>query len=221
METCLFIHGFTGGEFEVTPLAEFLSKRNYRTVTFFLKGLGGTRSEMRRSSRQDWLHLAEEQLKQTAAGRNKIHLIGFSTGALIASALSVKYKEQIGSLTLLSAPVFLFNIKEIMKTLGKAEMVKNYVKKFLTTPYRATRQFKAMVRESLEVYGKIQVPTLIIQGGADHLVQTKSAQYLYETIQADRKKLLIVDHGGHLICHGQNHQMVFHEISRFIHTRKA
>lgn len=218
MGTCLLIHGFTGGEFEVAPLSEFLQERSCRTVTFFLRGLGGSRAELKDASREDWLHAAERQFKKAAYREEAIHLIGFSTGALIAAALAVKYKEQVRSLTLLAAPVYLFNVKEIIKTLGKVHMVKNYIKKFLTTPYRATRQFKAMVRESLQVYGKIQVPTLIIQGGADHLVQTRSANYLYEAIQADRKKLLIVDHSGHLICHGEGQESVFQEVSRFIQS---
>lgn len=217
MGTCLLIHGFTGGVFEVAPLSEFLQGRSFRTVTFFLRGLGGSRTELKGASREDWLHAAELQFKKTS-GDEAIHLIGFSAGALIAAALAVKYKEQVRSLTLLAAPVYLFNVKEIIKTLGKADMVKNYIKKFLTTPYRATRQFKAMVRESLQVYGKIQVPTLIIQGGADHLVQTRSANYLYEAIQADRKKLLIVDHSGHLICHGEGQESVFQEVFGFIQS---
>lgn len=40
MESCLFIHGFTGGEHEISPLSQFMEQHNYRSRTFTLKGHG-------------------------------------------------------------------------------------------------------------------------------------------------------------------------------------
>ncbi|WP_343834489.1 alpha/beta hydrolase [Bacillus horti] len=210
------IHGFTGGEFEIAPLSEFLQAQYFKTKTFELKGLTGSRSEMMSSNRFDWIEKAETELKKIIKNGKSVHLIGFSTGAIIATHLSVKYKEHVKSLTLLATPIFTFNVKEIVKTFFQADKVKNYVKKFLHTPYCATREFKKIVQESLNLYKQVEAPTLIIQGDSDHLVQAKSANYLYLTIGAKKKKLLLVEKCGHLICLSKNQSQVFHEVYSFI-----
>ncbi|MFD2880583.1 hypothetical protein ACFTAO_39075 [Paenibacillus rhizoplanae] len=51
MESCLFIHGFTGGEYEISPLAQFLEANGYRSRMFTLHGHGGSRRELLHSSR--------------------------------------------------------------------------------------------------------------------------------------------------------------------------
>ncbi|MFD2880582.1 alpha/beta hydrolase [Paenibacillus rhizoplanae] len=100
-------------------------------------------------------------------------MIGFSTGALIASRLSVQYSSRIQSLTLLSTPVYPLNLAEILRTLVRPEMLRNYLSKWGSTPMKATREFQRLVRESFEVYPQLEVPTLIVQGRRDHLVKFK------------------------------------------------
>ena len=216
MDSCLFIHGFTGGIFEIAPLSQFMEEHNYRSTTFTLRGHGGTKAELLGSSRHDWQASAEEQLTELLKENERVHLIGFSTGALIASRLAVEYKSRVKSLTLLSTPVFPLNPVEIIKTLGSLTMLKNYASKFGTTPPQATREFGRMVRESFEIYPQIETPTLIVQGRRDHLVKTRSAAYLQNTIKAPRKKVLLVDKSGHMVCHCGESERMMSQVLEFI-----
>ncbi|KGE20850.1 alpha/beta hydrolase [Paenibacillus wynnii] len=218
MDSCLFIHGFTGGVFEISPLSQYMEAHNYRSTTFTLKGHGGTKTDLLNSSRHDWQESAEEQLTKLLKENEGVHLIGFSTGALIASRLSVQYKARIKSLTLLSTPVFPLNPVEIIKTLGSFSMLKNYASKFGSTPPKATKEFQRMVHESFEIYPQIETPTLIVQGKRDHLVKTKSAAYLKETIMAPRKEVLIVDKSGHMVCHCEESDRILNEVLQFIQS---
>ncbi|WP_410514090.1 alpha/beta fold hydrolase [Paenibacillus sp. BR2-3] len=218
MDSCLFIHGFTGGIFEISPLSQYMEDHNYRTTTFTLRGHGGTRQELLHSSRFDWQESAEEELTELLKKNEGVHLIGFSTGALIASRLSVQYKAQIKSLTLLSAPVFPLNPVEIIRTFGSLSMLKNYVRKFGSTPPKATKEFQRMVRESFDIYPQIETPTLIVQGKRDHLVRTKSAAYLQNTIKAPRKEILLVDNSGHMVCHGEDKDRIMDRVLQFIRS---
>ncbi|QQZ63998.1 alpha/beta fold hydrolase [Paenibacillus sonchi] len=95
------------GEYEISPLAQFLEQHDYHARTFTLKGHGGSRNDLLQSDRHDWRQSAEDQLQDLLLGSEGVHLIGFSTGALIASYLSVQYQDRIKSLTLLSTPSFL------------------------------------------------------------------------------------------------------------------
>ncbi|OKP70620.1 hypothetical protein A3842_24590 [Paenibacillus sp. P3E] len=218
MERCLFIHGFTGGEYEISPLAQFLEQHQYPARTFTLKGHGGSRHDLLQSDRQGWRQSAEDQLQEMLNDGDRVHLIGFSTGALIASHLSVQYREQIKSLTLLSTPVFPLNLLEILKTLGSPVMIRNYLSKFGSTPAKATREFQRLVRESFEIYPQIETPTLIVQGGRDHLVRAKSAAYLHRTIPSASKRVLMVERSGHMLCHCEDSSLIMDEVLQFIQS---
>lgn len=218
MDSCLFIHGFTGGEHEISPLSQFMEKHNYRSRTFTLKGHGGSRNDLLRSNRHDWQQSAEYELTDLLESNERVHLIGFSTGALIASHLSVKYQPWIKSLTLLSTPVFPLNPLEILKTLTSVSMLKNYIRKFGSTPPKATREFQRLVRESFAVYPHIETPTLIIQGRRDHLVKNKSANYLQHTIPTTHKQVLIVNKSGHMVCHCEERDRIMNEVLQFIQS---
>jgi len=216
MDSCLFIHGFTGGEHEISPLSQFMEQHDYYSRTFTLKGHGGTRDDLLHSDRHDWQQSAEDELTELLKTNNGVHLIGFSTGALIASHLSVRYKPWIKSLTLLSAPVFPLNPLEILKTLASMSMIKTYLRKFNSTPPKATREFQRLVHESFSIYPHIETPTLIVQGKRDHLVRTRSADFLKHTIPTPRKQVLMVDNSGHMVCHCEAKDMIMNEVLQFI-----
>ncbi|WP_379134632.1 alpha/beta hydrolase [Paenibacillus sp. sgz500958] len=218
MDSCLFIHGFTGGIFEIEPLSRYMEQHDYHCMTFTLRGHGGTRRDLLQTSRHDWQQSAEEKLAELLDGNDRVHLIGFSTGALIASRLSVQYRNRIKSLTLLSAPVFPLNPVEILKTLTKVDMLKNYVSKWGSTPAKATIEFQRMVRESFDIYPQIEIPTLIVQGKRDHLVKTKSAPYLHTAIKARRKEVLVANHSGHMVCYGEDKDLIMSEVLQFIRS---
>lgn len=198
-----------------------MEQHNYHSRTFTLKGHGGSRKDLLHSDRHDWRQSAEDELKSLLNQTESVHLIGFSTGALIASHLSVQYQTRIKSLTLLSAPVFPLNMLEILRTLGSPAMLRNYFSKFGSTPAKATREFQRLVRESFEVYPHIEIPTLIVQGRRDHLVKTKSAGYLQQTIPSGRKQVLMVENSGHMVCHCDDSERIMNEVLQFIERSGA
>lgn len=221
MDSCLFIHGFTGGEYEVAPLSQFMEQHSYQSHMFTLKGHGGSRRDLLESDRFAWKQSAEDELNKLLEQQQSVHLIGFSTGALIASHLSVQYQAVIKSLTLLSAPVFPLNPLEILRTLGSPAMLRNYLSKFGSTPVKATREFQRLVRESFDIYPQIVTPTLIVQGRRDHLVKTKSAGYLQRIIPSGHKEVLMIEKSGHMVCHCGESGRVMDEVLRFIASSGA
>ncbi|WP_052098815.1 alpha/beta hydrolase [Paenibacillus stellifer] len=221
MEHCLFIHGFTGGIFEISPLAEYAERRGLKAHTFTLGGHTGRRSDLARFGRAEWLRQAEGELTELAkAAAAGVHVIGFSMGALLACHLANRYREMVKSLTLLAAPVFPLNPGEIVRTLGKPAMLKNYFRKFGSTPLRANREFNLLVRESFTVYPGISAPALIVQGTRDHLVKTRSASYLQQHLGSPRSEVLMVEGSGHLLCYSEEKDKVLSEVLRFISMEK-
>ncbi|OWA37260.1 hypothetical protein B9G55_04120 [Saccharibacillus sp. O16] len=209
MEACLLIHGFTGGVHEMEPLAEFLTIKGFRATTFTLSGHGGSRRDMQDAGSREWMASAEEELKRLLDEQEQVHLIGFSTGALIAMRLSALYKQRIASLTLLSTPVFPLHPPAIARTLIQPKMVGQYIRNFFTVPPKATREFYRIVDESLEWYEDATAPALVVQGARDHLVKPRSGPYLHEHLGSVHKQLLVLPNSGHLVCHSADQVELF------------
>ncbi|GEM_PF-986727 len=209
MEACLLIHGFTGGVHEMAPLAEFLTVKGFQVAAFTLSGHGGSRRDMQEAGSREWIASAEEELKALLDEHEQVHLIGFSTGALIALRLAAFYKERIASLTLLSAPVFPLHPPAIARTLIQPKMVGQYIRNFFIVPTKATREFYRIVDESLEWYEDAMAPALIVQGAKDHLVKPRSAPYLHEHLGSAYKRLLVLPRSGHMVCHSADQLELF------------
>lgn len=221
MEACLLIHGFTGGVHEMEPLADFLEKKGFEVGTFTLSGHGGSRKEMQDAGNREWIASAEEELKRLLVNYECVHLIGFSTGALIATRLAAFYKERIASITLLSTPVFPLHPPAIARTLMQPSMVGRYIRNFFAVPARATREFYRIVDESLEWYEEAKSPALIVQGAKDHLVKPRSSAYLNEHLGSAYKKVLLLPQSGHMVCHSPNQLELFDAVLEHVRGHDA
>jgi carboxylesterase len=223
---CLCIHGFTGSPHEVAPLIAFLEEETdwvLRVPT--LPGHGET-LELKGIAYQQWLQYAEEELCLLLEECDKVYIVGFSMGGMIASYLATKYS--IDKLVLLSAAAYYINIKQLAEDLK--EMVKDsikgnltsnelflrYKKKITDTPISATIQFRKLVSEIRPRLPEVKVPTLIAQGEADGIVPMKSAQYLYKSIGADQKEILYIPESKHHICHCELKEKLFQKILVFL-----
>ena len=65
----------------------------------------------------------------------------------------------------------------------------------------------------------ITAPLLIIHSNNDHTANPKSAQYLYDNVQSSTKKILHLNHSGHLITLDCEKEIVFAAIADFIHNK--
>lgn len=225
---CLCIHGFTGAPFEIEPLVHFLKQRtNWKFSVPTLPG-HGEKLNLKGVQYKDWIQHAENALKKLMETCETIYLIGFSMGGLIASYLAVHYP--VKKLVLLSAAAYYVNpvqlaldIKEMVRDTFKRNLANNelfirYKRKISQTPISATFQFQSLVSRVRPLLTGISIPTLIAQGECDGVVPPKSAQYLYNKIGAEQKKLLYYQNSKHLICHCEEREELFNEVWDFLLT---
>lgn len=223
---CLCIHGFTGAPFEVAPLVDYLKERtDWRFAVPTLPGHGET-LDLKGVHYHDWIAHAEKSLKDLMETCDTIYVIGFSMGGLIASYLATHYP--VKRLVLLSAAAYYVNpkqlsldIKEIVKDSFKGNLASNelfirYKRKIKATPLSATLQFRTLVSKVRPLLGEISIPTFIAQGESDGIVPPKSAQYLYQRIGAEQKKLIYIKNSKHLICHSDEREQLFAEVIQFL-----
>lgn len=226
---CLCIHGFTGGPYEVEPLAQHLKRTtNWDIRVPTLPGHGETLS-LTDVRFEEWIDHVEEELVDLLNKTDKVYVIGFSMGGLIAAYLTTKY--EVSKLVLLSAAAYYMNpgqmladIKQMIRdgvrgSLAENELFKRYKKKIKETPFRATVQFRKLVRFVKPLLNQVQVPTLIIQGEQDGIVPVKSAHYLHEVIPAKEKELCFLPMSKHHVCYGDDFLILIDQIESFLQSK--
>ena len=62
---------------------------------------------------------------------------------------------------------------------------------------------------------KIVAPCIVLQSEIEHTVNPKSAQYIYDNISSEEKKLVWYKNSGHILTLDVEREAVFKEISKF------
>jgi len=227
----LCIHGFTGGPYEVQPFVDFLQERTDWTIIVpTLPGHGET-LELKKLTAENWLMAAELALRKLQKEVDKIYIVGFSMGGIIAMYLAMRYP--IAKLVLLSAAAkyiypaqLLQDIKEMAKEAveGKLEeniLYKRYSSKWKETPIRATLEFIRLVRIVEPYYSQIKIPVCLVQGKKDGIVPYTTAEFLFDQIGSVEKELIFSETGKHHICYCDDCEDWFQRALTFLKEKGA
>ncbi|WP_456275044.1 alpha/beta hydrolase [Bacillus sp. AK031] len=226
MNGCLILHGFTGGPYEVDPLAQYLEYHtDWKISVPTLPGHGESLA-LKGKKAEEWIQCAEKELKNLLETCEKVYIIGFSMGGLIASYLAVNYP--VCKLVLLSAAAYYVNpkqlladIKEMVQDVFRGDLSNNelylrYKKKIKDTPISATYQFRKVVLMVKPLLKEISIPVFIAQGKKDGIVPPKSADFLFEEITYDEKERYFSEEAKHLICHSDDSADLFEKVASFL-----
>ena len=222
----LGIHGFTGGPYEIQPFVDYLNvQTHWDIVVPTLPGHGET-LELKDITAESWLMAAEQALRQLQKKVDRIIIVGFSMGGIIAIYLANRYP--VHKLVLLSAAAkyispyqLLQDIKDIAKeaVAGKLEensLYKQYSNKVKGTPIPATLEFMRLVRIVQPYYGQITVPVYIVQGKKDGIVPYATAKFIYDEIGSLKKEVIYSESGKHHICYSEDCQDWFNAALIFL-----
>ncbi|WNF36518.1 alpha/beta fold hydrolase [Bacillaceae bacterium IKA-2] len=227
---CLCIHGFTGEAKEIEPLTNFLNKKKGWLVYSPTLPGHGSKEALKKANFKHWLYAAEIATQELLLRCEKVYIIGFSMGGMIAAYVASKYP--VNKLVLLSASAYYLNPKQIIQDMkgwiiegwrGELEkdlLYKLYRKKIVDTPVSATIEFAKVVYRTKPLLRNVQVPTLIIQGECDGLVPPKkTAEYLYETISSADKQLYYFKNSKHYIWLGDEREELLKIINHFLESK--
>ncbi|KGA97584.1 carboxylesterase [Alkalihalobacillus alcalophilus ATCC 27647 = CGMCC 1.3604] len=223
---CLCLHGFTGEPWEVEPVAKYLfEKKRWLVYTPTLPG-HGPNGRLGDVTYTHWILAAEIAVKELLDRCEKVYMIGFSMGGMLACHIAAKYP--IEKIVLLSAAAYYWNpsqllleLKDVIRLQLRGELQKDehyqlYRAKIVETPMAAVMQFMNAVKAIKPQLKKVKVPTLIVQGEIDGIVPKKSAAYLFETIASENKSLVFLKHSKHMICHDFDQVELIQTVEHFL-----
>ncbi|MBD8033791.1 MULTISPECIES: alpha/beta hydrolase [Solibacillus] len=224
----LFLHGFSGGPYEVEPFVHYIEQRTDWVISVpTFSGHGDAEHlTMRGYKAEHWMMEAEIAYRQLQKQVDDVIVVGFSMGGVIAMYLSIRYP--VKKLVLLSAAVKYLDptqlVKDIRaiaqdmvyKKLEENELFARYKDKFKNVPLSATVEFMKVVKKTEPYIKNIQCPTFIVQGRLDGIVPNTTAQILYNKIHSQQKQMYISDCGKHHICYSDDCEEWFDAVFKFI-----
>lgn len=217
---CLVIHGFGGNVQEIRPLAEQLQEMGCRVVCPELAGHTGRRRDLAAVTCRDWIQSAELELARLRSECDRVVLIGFSMGGLIAVNLAVRHEVQ--ALVTLNMPIFHWDLKRIAYNLlsdlrcRRFANLRRYVHSTYALPFPALLQFKLLLARTKKLLGRVTCPSFIAQALEDDTVQHRSAEYAHRQLGSKTRKVKYYSGSGHLICHSRIAPEVFRDVVDFI-----
>ncbi|OAS13927.1 alpha/beta hydrolase [Paenibacillus oryzisoli] len=214
-QPCLLFHGFTGGPYEVEPLARHLRERGQLCEVPILPWNGESRHQLHASRWEDWVGAAEGHAAKMTETYGSFDMVGFSMGGLLAAYLSVRYP--VRRLILLNTAVIYVSPGRLLSVLREEWKYQRKITliKGKSTPLVATWQFTRLVRHLKPELSLVNKPTLIAQAERDQVIHPQSARYIYSKLRGQRE-LHWHAKSDHLICLSEDAPALFRQVSTFL-----
>lgn len=224
----LFLHGFSGGPYEVQPFADYIKERtNWELSIPTFSGHGAADElAMKGYKAEHWMMEAEIAYRNLKKNVDEVIVVGFSMGGVIAMYLAIRYK--VKKLVLLSAAAKYVSPTQLVKDiramaedfmhhqLADNELFARYKFKFKNVPLSATVEFTRVVQKTAPYMHNIKCPTFIVQGKLDGIVPFSTAAYLENLLQSSDKRLYVSEQGKHHICYSEDCESWFCEVLDFL-----
>jgi esterase/lipase len=237
LPSILLCHGYKSSPKEVEYLALFLHSKGYNVYGVRLAGHGTGPENIKDITWQDWYRSLQIGYAALANISNNIITIGFSTGGLLTllNATQKKYHPKVIANVSINSALSLVDIRARMVAginlwneiltkihcpIGKLEYVDdtpenpdiNYSRNYLKGVLEL-ENLMDVVKEKLHL---VDIPTLVIQGSNDGVVNPKSGETIFNKIATTRKELYFPLRNNHVIITGQGKEEVFEKINDFL-----
>jgi carboxylesterase len=227
---CLLIHGFTGTPQNVRPLGDYLARRGLAVAAPRMPGHGTTAEDLDRTGPDDWLGAAEQALADLRGRCSTVFVAGISMGGTITLELARRHSDLAG-IVVMAAPVLpLEGLEPVVNdpdrpasipapwaTVGVlTEDVGVGGIAYVEMPLGALERGMGLMAQVLEGLDDVTVPTLLIYGDADQIVDKANGPFVLDRIASGDKRLLALSDSSHEVTLDVDRERVMVEVYDFI-----
>ncbi|MDF1508932.1 carboxylesterase [Robertmurraya sp. DFI.2.37] len=225
----LFLHGFTGNSADCRMMARFLEKKGYTCYGPQYKGHGVPPEELVHTGPDDWWQDVMEGyhfLKNK--GYNEMAVVGLSLGGVFS--LKLGYTEHIKGIVPMCAPMFLKSeevmykgvleyAREYKEREGKsAQQIEEEMEQFQKTPMKTLKALQELIAEVRKNIDMIYAPTFVVQARHDKMINTESANIIYNEIESPEKEIKWYEESGHVITFDKEKDQLHEDVFRFLES---
>jgi esterase/lipase/1-acyl-sn-glycerol-3-phosphate acyltransferase len=230
----VLVHGFLAAPREMLELAAHLNGKGYWVYCVRLRGHGTASGDLAIRGGDDWIESADIGYALMSSICRRVVMGGFSFGGGLALGCAARIPHLAGVFAV-SPPFQLRNVaarfagavtswNKFMDAVQLSGVTKEYIDSIPERPLINYTRIPVAALLALELYMKaleprlkgISVPTLMIQGLRDPLVNDEATEYLFNDIGTKQKKYVTYDLGRHGILAGDGSGQVHETIAGFI-----
>jgi carboxylesterase len=227
---CLLLHGFTGTPQNVRPLADYLARRGYAVSAPRMPGHGTTAADLDATGPQEWLGAAEDALAELRRRCATVFVAGISMGGTLTLELARRHPDLAG-VVVMAAPVLAlealeplvqdpnrpFSVPAPWATVGVlTEDVGVGGIAYLEMPLGALERGMALMTEVREGLGDVTVPTLLVYGDADQIVDKANGPFVLDAVKSEDKRLLALPDSSHEVTLDVDRERIMVEVFDFV-----
>ncbi len=204
----LLIHGFLASPAELAEFGAKLEALGYPVLGIRLRGHGTSPWDLRDRSWEEWLASARRGYAILAPLVDRVVVVGFSTGGLLALLLAAERPPQLAGVCAVSVPMRFRNRNLIfVPLLHGANRLASWLPSFegiipfrpnesehphinyRNIPVRGLYELRLLVDVAEKRLSEVACPVLVMQGDADKVVDPKSAEILMKKLGSAHKQL--------------------------------
>ncbi|WP_243290361.1 carboxylesterase [Bacillus sp. FJAT-47783] len=225
----LLLHGFTGNTADVRMLGRFLQDRGYTCHAPQYKGHGVPPEELVHTGPEDWwkdvmdgYNFLKEQ------GYEKIAVAGLSLGGVFS--LKLGYTVPVKGIIPMCAPMYIKSEETMYK--GVLEYARNYkqferkteeqineeMEAFKKTPMNTLKALQELISDVRQHVDLIYAPTFVVQARHDEMINTNSANIIYNEVESHHKKLKWYEDSTHVITLDKEREQLHEDIYEFLES---
>ncbi len=223
----LLLHGFTGNTADVRMLARFLEKKGYTCHAPLYKGHGVPPEELVHTGPKDWWqNVVDGYQLLKDKGYSEIAVAGLSLGGVFS--LKLGYNVPVKGIIPMCAPMYIKS-KEVMykgildyakdykKLEGKSEsQIELEMEHFKKTPMKTLKALQDLISDVRRSVDMIYSPTFVVQARHDHMINTDSANIIFNEVETDIKNIKWFEHSGHVITLDKERDELHEDIYQFL-----
>ncbi|TCN26829.1 alpha/beta hydrolase [Mesobacillus foraminis] len=223
----LMLHGFTGNSADVRMMGRFLQDRGYTCHAPIYKGHGVPPEELVHTGPEDWwkdVTNAYEFLR--SEGYEEIAAVGLSIGGVFS--LKLGYTVPVKGIVPMCAPMYIKSeevmyqgvleyAREYKRLEGKAEEeIESEMIEFQKTPMNTLRAIQELIADVRKNVDMIYAPTFVVQARHDHMINTDSANIIYNEVESPEKEIKWYEESGHVITFDKERDQLHEDVYAFL-----
>ncbi|AXI31893.1 MULTISPECIES: alpha/beta hydrolase [Priestia] len=225
----LLLHGFTGNSADVRMLGRFLEKKGYTCHAPHYKGHGVAPEELVHTGPEDWWKDVMEGYEfLKSKGHESIAAVGLSLGGVFS--LKLGYTVPIKGIVPMCAPMYIKSeevmyegvlayAREYKKREGKSsEQIEQEMEEFKQTPMNTLKSLQELIAEVRNSVDMIYAPTFVVQGRHDHMINTDSANIIYNSVESPTKDIKWYEESGHTITFDKERDQLHEDVYAFLES---
>ncbi|UOK57728.1 alpha/beta hydrolase [Metabacillus hrfriensis] len=225
----LLLHGFTGNTADVRMLGRYLNERGYTCHAPQYKGHGVPPEELVHTGPEDWwkdvmdgYNLLKER------GHKSIAVAGLSLGGVFSVKLG--YTVPVKGIVPMCAPMYIKSedvmykgileyARNFKKFEGKSEAeIEEEMKQFEKTPMNTLRALQELIADVRNNVDMVYSPAFVAQARHDHMINTDSANIIYNEVESNNKHLKWYEESGHVITLDKERDQLHADVHEFLES---